>query len=580
MNFLNDLASEFLTFRHKLDFHQVRSLVILTGDKFWQEKVLASLEPNSGIWVGENSMLPNLSAVEIGKLRQLLGQEIDTAVFSAEEGISADSLAIVAGMLKAGGILWILLPNREGFANPANQRFLSYPFELASAKTGFEDYLLANLADAIWLEQAKIEAGKLPEFCVGNLARAEQRQELIGFGLTADQQQALDLLLDYSLSLSDFQLLIEADRGRGKSSLLGIAAAKLVLQGKKVFITAARFEQAKIAFKHCLRELQTAQPDLVVAKNNSILLADVGLFFKAPDDLILNEHSCDLLLVDEAAHLPLPMLEKIIAKYPRVLFASTLQGYEGSGQGFNLRLKKILRETAKFAEMRLQTPVRWAENDPLEELINNLLLLNLELPSLKNLAKTQLAAELQIEQVAIESLSKNQLRQVFALLQQAHYQSTPADLQHLLSAPDLQLFLASVQPDLVGVLLVCDEGNLPVFPSNRRVKGHLVPQLLRMQTGDTAYVTQQSQRALRIAVHPEVRRLKIASKLVAFWQETALKNGKDFISVSFGDTAELTEFWQKLGFESKHLGKKQNKASGRFNRVMTKSNLSMRVCVG
>ena len=51
--------------------------------------------------------------------------------------------------------------------------------------------------------------------------------------------------------------------------------------------------------------------------------------------------------------------------------------YEGSGRGFALRFQKALDTLApSWLAVRLQQPMRWAENDPLERFINQALLLD------------------------------------------------------------------------------------------------------------------------------------------------------------------------------------------------------------
>ena len=58
--------------------------------------------------------------------------------------------------------------------------------------------------------------------------------------------------------------------------------------------------------------------------------------FMAPDALLAFSHHADWLIVDEAAAMPGPVLEKLVARFPRVPLTTTVQGYEGTGRGFCL----------------------------------------------------------------------------------------------------------------------------------------------------------------------------------------------------------------------------------------------------
>ncbi|CCK15466.1 Predicted P-loop ATPase fused to an acetyltransferase COG1444 [Cronobacter universalis NCTC 9529] len=96
----------------------------------------------------------------------------------------------------------------------------------------------------------------------------------------------------------------------------------------------------------------------------------------APDALLAGLEGgtlapCDWLVIDEAAALPGPMLQKLVRAFPAALLTSTVQGYEGTGRGF---LLKFCAGIDGLRYRTLNTPVRWAQGDPLERLVSQALL--------------------------------------------------------------------------------------------------------------------------------------------------------------------------------------------------------------
>lgn len=536
-----------------------RQLVVLCGELDWRLQQLEQFHlPADTLWLGENSLISSFQNLDLTRLKHRLGQEIPHAVICAETGVDADAFGLASGMIQAGGILWLLIPPLQDWLqipNPANQRFMSYPHNAQDAEPAFIQHLQQHLTQhAIWITQNQ----SLPGLVVNTDPPLIKTTEL-----TADQQQGLQAIYQVAKGHSKRPLVISADRGRGKTTLLGAAAAQLMQQGKnEIVISAARLDQCELAFNYAAKLLAfTPQaPGLVVSAKGQTLR------FKAPDDLLLNSCSADLIFIDEAAHLPTPVLQAILAVYPRVVLATTLHGYEGSGRGFSLRLLPLMdKHYPGWQHLHLHQPVRWAENDPLELATNQILLLDCELNDLDNRPN---GSTLSIQSILPTQLSPTDLRQVFALLVHAHYQTRPADLQQLLSVPELQLYVARMENSIVGVLLVTTEGNLPPLGHERRVKGHLVPQLLRQHTGVEALLNLNSERVMRLAVHPQTRREGIATQLIQAWRQ---HSHADFFSASFGVTPELHQFWQKQGFYSVHLGAKRDKASGTQNLIMLSS---------
>jgi len=257
---------------------------------------------------------------------------------------------------------------------------------------------------------------------------------------------------------------------------LGLAAIHCLMEGKNhIVLTASRLEQVKIALiqaDNALLILRKTQPITITQQQTSRIVFELNgqtkvLEFIAPDQLVIKATQADVLMVDEAAHLPTPLLTALLKTHHRMVFATTLHGYEGSGRGFELRFKNVLNQlTPDWKSLHLNTPIRWAKNDPLENAINHALFLtsdNHHAQQTMTLADAQIA----LQEITVPNLLKDTrlFHQMFRLLVQAHYQTSPNDLQLLLSAPNLKIILAKQNEQLIGVVLCVKEGKIMPTPS-------------------------------------------------------------------------------------------------------------------
>jgi tRNA(Met) cytidine acetyltransferase len=185
----------------------------------------------------------------------------------------------------------------------------------------------------------------------------------------------------------------------------------------------------------------------------------------------------------------------MLVQHGRIVFATTVHGYEGTGRGFEVRFRAVLdRITPGWRALRLSTPIRWAEDDPLERLIAQALLLDAEPapdePSRRN------QRPMRSRRNCFEALDRDRLaadepllRQVFGLLVLGHYQTRPADLRHLLDGPNMGVSILRSGDTLLATALTAREGALPedllapIFEGRRRPRGHLLPQTLSAHAG-------------------------------------------------------------------------------------------------
>ena len=168
-------------------------------------------------------------------------------------------------------------------------------------------------------------------------------------GSTEEQRGALRVIESWLESGEDGLVLLDADRGRGKSTCLGL-----------------------------LMQAHGCPPDWIVCAASReaarVLLDTAGdARFVAPDRLLDELPSAGLLLVDEAAMIPQALLLQLCRRYPRVILATTTGGYEGTGRGFRLRFVDRLNDRP-LLRLSLERPVRWCHGDLLENWIARTLL--------------------------------------------------------------------------------------------------------------------------------------------------------------------------------------------------------------
>lgn len=501
-----------------------RRLLVISGEAEWAEQQASaciSQLPGDWLWVGETPR-SELHCLP-GAMRTLLGREFQHAVFDARAGFHAEALAALAGTLKAGSWLLLLVPEWQSWPQQADvdaQRWSEIDTPLASTRfvQRLQHLLLADDRVAIWRQHQPLRLVPLADSAAWHTDSQQQ-------------QRILDALLRSAPGVN----VLTAPRGRGKSALAGMLAARWP---GRCLVTAP-------------------------AKVSTLVLADFAgdnYAFVAPDRLLAEaeQHQADWLLIDEAAAIPAPLLRQLVALFPRVLLTTTVQGYEGTGRGFLLKFCATLPQIVHY---QLDVPLRWAENDPLEELIADALLFDDGEPPT---AKGDIAYQ------ALEpddwARQPERMAAVYQLLTSAHYRTSPLDLRRMMDAPGMH-FTAALQENTVqGALWAVDEGGLTadlawaVWAGYRRPRGNLVAQSLAAHAGLPEAAILRSRRISRIAVAAQRRGQGYGQRLIALCREQS--HGLDFLSVSFGFTAELWQFWQRGGFQLVRFGTQREASSG------------------
>lgn len=263
---------------------------------------------------------------------------------------------------------------------------------------------------------------------------------LVDLAKTLDQAKALLVFLEACSDTTSSRgtIAMTAARGRGKSAAMGLClAGALSLGYSNIGVTAPEPENLVSVFDFCIRGLKALKfqehLDYTLKYNSSSgreatkCVVAVHLHRNhrqmiqyitpnEPDKLA----SAELVAIDEAAAIPLPVVKKLMNPDRLTFLSSTVNGYEGTGRALSLKLIKDLRDrklgaadAAKHAskaitgpkakkgevkvheqrwaaaasaaaesgqgslkEVQLSTPIRYAPGDPIESWLNKLLCLD------------------------------------------------------------------------------------------------------------------------------------------------------------------------------------------------------------
>ncbi|GAW97845.1 MULTISPECIES: tRNA(Met) cytidine acetyltransferase TmcA [Colwellia] len=574
-----------------------RRLVVLSGSESWALSLLLSLDTVSAVVSGNAkrelpSSAPHSTCLIYGDSRVLtanvkqkryrdkLGSESDVIVF-IDSQFTIDAFAALSGTLRAGGIFFLVLPS---LAEKCQQslffkRFLSLIEAMPSHTIITEaSAKLPPPSMTIHLHKPEYEPmqGKYPLGCI-----------------TSEQYHAVQAIVKVVTGHRKRPLVLTADRGRGKSSALALACVQLLQTHEhhvfSIIITAPDIQALAVFFRQLSDSLPNAEQ-----RGNTFTLGKARLDFIAVEQLLKQPVKVNLLLVDEAAAIPVYLLEQLLNSYHRMVFSSTVHGYEGAGRGFTLKFQQSLtRLCPQWLSLHINQPIRWRVNDPLEQLVFDSCLLNAELPILaaqvpinsdnNATENTDFLAATVFKVISAEQLITDEalLQQVFAVLVTAHYQTKPSDLKLLLDNPQVQLACLfsknNKQVDVLAVALLMNEGTgygvddtdvKAIKNSQRRLRNHFLPQSLFSHCGFEQAFDYRYLRIMRIAVHPQIQQRGIGAYFLEKVQQLATHQGADFVGSSFGVNEQLLSFWFKAGFTMVRIGFTKDKASGEHSALV------------
>ncbi len=223
----------------------------------------------------------------------------------------------------------------------------------------------------------------------------------------------------------------------------------------------------------------------------------------------------------------------------------------------------------QWRELKLESPIRWARGDPLEDWLFRALALHAS-PAPDEVINDSQAEHCNFEILDRKRLAENEddLTDLFGLLVLAHYRTTPFDLRHLLDGPNLRVFALRFRARIVATALLATEGGFDsttaqaIWAGYRRPRGHLLAQSLAAHVGLVDGARLRGGRIIRIAVHPTLQQRGLGCRLVQEILHFGQANRLDYLGSSFGATTELLEFWRKNRFQPVRIGLRRSASSG------------------
>ncbi|KAF8424648.1 N-acetyltransferase [Tirmania nivea] len=548
--------------------------------------------------------LTNIRYVYYKETEKILGNTYGMCILQDFEALTPNLLARTVETVEGGGLVILLLKTMASLkqlytmAMDVHSRYRTEAHDDIVAR--FNERFILSLADCAnclviddELNVLPISGGKsikeLPPNSSEDSEKAKRDVQLAGIKESLADTQPIGSLINLTKTVDQAKAAMEfidaiaektlrstvtltAGRGRGKSAALGIAVAAAVAHGySNIFITSPSPENLKTLFEFIFKGFDALNYsdhldyDIIQSTNPAFNKAIVRVnihrqhrqtiqYIQPQDAHVLGQ--AELVVVDEAAAIPLPLVRKLLGPY-LVFMASTINGYEGTGRSLSLKLIQQLREQSSgvmkpregettdrsgkatkaggvayggraLRETVLSEPIRYAPGDPVETWLNKLLCLDVTLPSNRvaingtpDPAKCDLYAVNRDTLFSYHPVSERFLQKMMALYVASHYKNSPNDLQLMSDAPAHQLFVLlppteegnKQLPDPLVVIQVAMEGQISrqsvmnALSRGKREGGDLIPWLVAQQFQDEEFAGLSGARVVRIATNPDYTRM-------------------------------------------------------------------------
>ncbi|UWG48275.1 tRNA(Met) C34 N-acetyltransferase TmcA [Halanaeroarchaeum sp. HSR-CO] len=571
-----------------------RRVLVLAGDRTGGHRAAERAIEAAGIPRESVTAVGTGDGTQFDTVRQsatdsLLGTTRGAIVLDCHETCRPNALGRVVGTVDGGGLLVLVVPPLEEWPNRRDEfdEYLAVPPAAVDDVGGrFRERLVRTLRTHRGIAIVDVDENRLLADGLTHSAPRPATRSLEvppsptfprdAFVACRTQDQIAALSTLENLRQESTAVVVEADRGRGKSSAAGLAAGSFAAAGEDVLVTAPNYRSAAAVFERASRlgsTLEVLAGDPAEPRPRVLETTTGGrVRFERPARATTLPEDPDVVLVDEAAALPVRRLESFLDA-SRVGFTTTVHGYEGAGRGFDVRFRDRLAESDHAVhEVRMAEPIRYAPGDPVEVWAFNALLLDAR-PAVDPLVEDAQPPTATYRVLTTDALLADEwlLREAFGLLVSAHYRTEPNDLARLLDAPNLSVRALLVDGHVVSVALLAREGGLDAETraavyEGGRIRGNMIPDVLMSQLRDESAGEPVGMRVMRIATHAAVRDRGFGSRLLE--EIRAEFDDRDWIGTGFGATPRLVRFWAQNGFSTVHLSTTRNATSGEYSVIM------------
>ena len=569
---------------------------------FYEDSVLRRDTFSSLLSKSKRVAIHYVSYHEAGKV---LGLTFDHSILDLYNNLEPNDIGKLIGVTKGGGLIILLTPDFDHWLNITTrfqQTLTTHKYTTAHLRRIFvrrfinklfqhDGIMIYNVDKNKMLKELKIEKRAFKKKELKFPQKAIFPYKVYSMALTQDQVEVIHLLEKlYEKPEKKVAVVITADRGRGKSCAVGIALAALAhklrrAKGRsKIIVTAPNESNVQPLFGLLIRTLEELNYNVNIDTREDYIVSvkckGIDIKYYSPIDAIRT--AGDIIAVDEAASLQVPMLYLIHRKFNRAIFSSTIHGYEGAGRGFSVRFLSTIKKDVDtiVIEYDMEEPIRYAINDPIEAWLFDTLLLDAEPLTLsEDDLKDIEAGNYQYIKPEYENFflkQEDKLRQFIGIYIMAHYRNNPNDLGMMMDAPHHDVrYIELPSGKIIASIELAEEGDIDEGLARELAKGawiagNIIPDRYIKHYKVLSFGKRIGWRIVRIAVHPSATDMGIGSKALSFIEEEAKARDYDWVGAGFGVNRILLNFWLKNGYIPIHISPDRNPVSGEYTVIVLK----------